>query len=125
MLDGSGNPGDDGNPANDRFIFNNHASPVGSTVNLRSFPAGTKLLFRMHVNGTGEADFYRTGQPHARAQANWKPNETLVSFEDLLNGLFDYNDLSFSFVSTTATAAAPQICCYIRRTGQADLTVGR
>jgi hypothetical protein len=26
MLDESGNPGDDGNPANDLFIFNNHTS---------------------------------------------------------------------------------------------------
>src|SRR5690349_5595125 len=41
--------------------------------------------------------------PHARAQANWKSNETLVSFEDLFNGPFNYNDLSFSFVPTTAT----------------------
>src|SRR5262245_55499863 len=45
MLDASGNPGDDGNPANDRFIFNNHASPIGSTVNLGSFPIGTELIF--------------------------------------------------------------------------------
>jgi hypothetical protein len=109
MLDGSDNPGDDGNSANDLFIFNNHASPVGSTVTLGSFPAGTKLIFRLHVNDTntdyytGQASRNPDNQPHVRAQANWLPDETLVSFEDLLNGPFDYNDLSFSFVPTTAT----------------------
>jgi hypothetical protein len=106
MLDGSGNPGDDGNPANDKFIFNNHTSPVGSMVPLGSFPVGTTLIFRLHVNDTN-TDYYTgpgnrnpDGQPHARAQANWLPNETLVSFEDLLNGPFNYNDLSFSFANT-------------------------
>jgi hypothetical protein len=112
MLDESGNPGDDGNPANDQFIFNNHTSPVGSTVELGTFPVGTRLIFRLHVNNTG-IDYY-TGQAsrnpdnraHARAQADWMPEETLVSFEDLLNGPFNYNDLSFSFVPTTAQGCA-------------------
>jgi hypothetical protein len=36
MLNGSGNPGDDGNRANDLFIFNNHASSVGSVATLGS-----------------------------------------------------------------------------------------
>jgi hypothetical protein len=31
----------------------------------------------------------------------------LVSFEDLFNGPFNYNDLSFSFVPTTALAPPP------------------
>jgi hypothetical protein len=107
MLDGAGNPGDDGNPANDRFIFNNHGSPVGSTVNLGSFLVGTELIFRLHVQNTGY-DYFTgpasrnpDGNAHARVQANWQPNETLVSFEDLLFGPFDYNDLSFSFTNTT------------------------
>jgi hypothetical protein len=30
------------------------------------------------------------------------PNETLVGFEDLLNGPFDYNDMSFSLTNTTS-----------------------
>src|ERR1043166_3867775 len=84
MLDGAGNPGNDGNPANDLFIFNNHASPVGSTKNLGAFAIGTELEFRLHVNNTGNVFF--TGpasrnpdnHTHARVQGNWQPDETLV-----------------------------------------------
>lgn len=106
MLDASGDPGDDGITGNDLFIFNNHSSAVGSTANLGSFPVGTELIFRLHVRDRGN-DFF-TGpasrnpdtHTHARVQGNWQPNETLVSFEDLFNGPFDYNDLSFSFTNT-------------------------
>ncbi|WP_338847571.1 PEP-CTERM sorting domain-containing protein [Massilia sp. W12] len=94
------------------FIFNNHASPVGSTVNLGSFTPGTELVFRLHVNNTGD-DFY-TGDAsrnidnlfHARVQANWQPGVTLVSFEDLRGtpeGANGFNDLSFSFTNTNVT----------------------
>jgi hypothetical protein len=118
MLDASGNPGDDGNPANDLFIFNNHLSPRFSTANLGSFAVGTELIFRLHVRDTGN-DFY-TGpasrnpdnHAHARVQGNWNPNETLVSFEDLFNGPFNFNDLSFSFTNTgslTCPAATAQV----------------
>lgn len=109
MRDGAGNPGDDGNKANDLFIFNNHGSAVGSTVNLGAFAIGTELMFRLYVNNTGN-DFFTgpasrnpDGGAHARVQENWQPNETLVSFEDLLRGPFDYNDLSFSFTNTVTT----------------------
>jgi hypothetical protein len=109
MLNGSGLPGDDGDPTNDLFIFNNHASAVGSMVNLGSFAVGTELEFRLFVHNTGN-NFY-TGlagrnpdsSPHARVQQNWQPSETLVSFEDLFNGPFVYNDLSFSFTNTSTT----------------------
>ncbi len=50
------------------------------------------------------------GLPHARVQAGWQPQTTLVSFEDLLNlpeGANGYNDLSFSFTNT-ATAVVPE-----------------
>lgn len=97
---------------NDIFIFNNHASPVGSTVNLGSFAIGSELEFRLHVNNTG-SDYYTgaasrnpDGHFHARVEQNWAPNTTLVSFEDLRFGPFDYNDLSFSFTNT-ATAIPP------------------
>jgi hypothetical protein len=108
MLDGGGNPGDDGNPANDLFIFNNHATPVGTQMNLGTFTAGTELRFRLHVNDTnfdfftGPASRNPDNNCHARVQSNWTPNETLVSFEDLFNGPFDYNDLSFSFSNTSS-----------------------
>lgn len=112
MLDGSGNSADDGILGNDFFVFNNHASAVGSTVNLGSFALGTELMFRLFVNNTGD-NFYTgpavrnaDGSTHARVQENWLPNETLVSFEDLYNGPFDYNDLSFSFTNTATTATA-------------------
>ena len=108
VLDDSGQPGDDGVDGNDMFIFNNHRSPVGSTQEIGTFQVGTKLIFRLHVNNTGYN--YYTGpaernpdsHTHARVQGEWKPNETLVSFEDLYKGAFNYNDLSFSFTNVQA-----------------------
>ncbi len=103
---------DDGIAGNDIFIFNNHGSAVGSTVNLGSFAVGTELMFRLHVNNTnndyftGAANRNGDNHFHARVQENWMPGTTLVSFEDLLNGPFDYNDLSFSFSNTVTTAPA-------------------
>ena len=110
MLDSAGNPGDDGDFSNDLFIFNNHNSPVGQTVNLGSFAIGTELILRLDVNAgqiPGERTYFSgpgTRNPddheHARVQGGWQANTSLVSFEDLLNGPFDYNDLSFSFTNT-------------------------
>lgn len=120
-LDGLGKPGDDGNLSNDLFIFNNHGSAVGSTVDLGSFASGTELLFRLHVNNTGY-DYFTgpasrnpDGFPHARVEQNWQPNTTLVSFEDLYNipeGANGYNDLSFSFTHT-ATSPTPEPEAYL------------
>lgn len=105
---------DDGIDGNDIFIFNNHGSPVGATANLGSFAIGTELLFRLHVNNTG-ADYFTGASSrnadngfHARVQENWLANTTLVSFEDLFNGPFDYNDLSFSFTNTRTTVDVPE-----------------
>ena len=53
MLDSSGNPGNDGDPSNDLFVFNNFGSTVGETKNLGPFASGTELMFRLHVNNTG------------------------------------------------------------------------
>jgi len=98
---------DDGIAGNDIFIFNNHSSLVGSTVNLGAFALGSELVFRLHVNNTntdyftGLAGRNPDGSFHARVQGNWAPNTTLVSFEDLFNGPFDFNDLSFSFTNTS------------------------
>lgn len=104
MLDTSGRPGNDGNPSNDLFVFNNHASPVGETKTLGAFASGTELMFRLHVNNTDQ-DFFTglasnngDGQVHARVEQNWLPNTTLVSFEDFNDNLF--NDLSFSLANT-------------------------
>lgn len=106
MLDGAGNPGDDGDFSNDRFIFNNQTAIPGDTEDLGTFTPGTELIFRLDVTNSG--DQYYTGPAarnpdndfHARVQAEWQLNETLVSFEDLFDGPFDFNDLSFSFTNT-------------------------
>ena len=97
----------DGIAGNDIFIFNNHSSAVGTTVNLGAFALGTELVFRLHVNNTntdyftGLAGRNPDGFFHARVQGNWASNTTLVSFEDLYNGPFEFNDLSFSFTNTS------------------------
>jgi hypothetical protein len=97
------------------FVFNNHANAVGDTVNLGSFAVGTELVFRLYVNNTGYS--YYTGDAsrnpdnnfHARVQSDWAPSTTLVSFEDLYNGPFDYNDLSFSFTNTQGSQEPPSV----------------
>lgn len=99
------------------FIFNNHTSPVGATMDLGSFAVGTELIFRLNVTNTGD-NFYTgaasrnaDGKAHARVQSNWMPNESLVSFEDLFGtpeGINGYNDLSFSFTNTTSAPAVPE-----------------
>jgi hypothetical protein len=115
MLNGSGQPGDDGDPANDLFIFNNQASPVGSTFDLGSFPIGTELEFRLFVTNTGNNFFSGPASrnpddtAHARVQNAWQSGTTLVSFEDLFNGPFNYNDLSFSFTNTSAATGDPTV----------------
>lgn len=113
---GNGLPGIDGDKSNDLFIFNNHGSAVGSTKVLGTFASGLELVFRLHVNNTGY-DYY-TGSasrnpdadPHARVQSDYlTPGTTLVSFEDLFNGPFDFNDLSFSFVNTAGSPTPPAV----------------
>lgn len=105
MLNGKGKPGDDGNASNDLFLFNDHSTPVGKTVDLGSFAVGTKLEFRMHVNTTnrdfysGSADNNPDNQVHTLVQPNWSATETLVSTEDLLGGPFNYNDLTYSLTN--------------------------
>lgn len=94
---------------NGMFLFNNHTSAVGSTVNLGSFAVGTELIFELRVLTTGNT-FYTgsasrnpDGVAHARVDSDFfGANTTLVSFEDLLEGPFEYNDLSFSFTNTAA-----------------------
>ena len=105
---------DDGVVGNDIFLFNNHGSAVGATVDLGNFAVGSELVFRLHVNNTntdyftGLASRNPDGSLHARVQGNWLPNTTLVSFEDLYNGPFEFNDLSFSFTNTTTPNDVPE-----------------
>lgn len=111
-----GNPGLDGDSSNDLFIFNNHASVVGSSLVLGAFAPGTELVFRLDVHDTGYSYFSGPGTrnpdglPHARVQDNWEPLTTLVSFEDLFGTPEypgGYNDLSFSFTNTRAAVPEP------------------
>ena len=98
------------------IIFNNHASPIGSIVDLGFFTAGTELKFRLHVNNTGNDWFTGPGSrnadglPHARITNQWSPTESLVEFEDLAGppeGNAGFNDLAFSFTNTIATVPKP------------------
>jgi len=97
------------------FVFNNHVNNPGDTAALGTFAAGTELLFKLFVNDTGDSFFTGPGSrnpdkhDHARVQAGWAPGATLVSFEDLYNGPFDYNDLSFSFTNTVSGVPEPGI----------------
>ena len=102
-------------------IFNNHTSPVGSTVNLGNFAAGTELVFRLHVENTGN-DFFTgngsnnpDGVPHAVIDAAWQPNTTRVGFEDLHDDVsdHDYDDLIYSFSNTGSTAPIPEPSTYV------------
>lgn len=96
------------------FVFNNHANSPGDTAVLGTFAAGTELIFKLYVNNTGYSYFTGPGSrnpdgnTHARVQSEWSPGTTLVSFEDLYNGPFDYNDLSFSFTNTVSGVPEPE-----------------
>jgi len=97
----------------DVFVFNNQAATLGDTENLGSFTPGTELLFRLHVNNTGN-DFFTgpasrnsDGIAHALVDLVLFPGETFVGFEDLLGGGDrDFDDIMYSF-SNTSTSTAP------------------
>lgn len=97
----------------DGVIFNNQTSPLDTPVSLGVFTAGTELKFSLQVTNTGytfytgPAERNPDGHAHARVQADWQPGETLVSFEDLFNGPFAFNDLSFSFTNTASAVVPP------------------
>jgi hypothetical protein len=117
MLDAQGIPGNDGITTNDLFIFNNQTSAVGSNKILGTFADGTVLNFRLHVNNTntdffsGAASLNPDGVAHARVQGGFGGSTTtLVSFEDLNGGPYNYNDLSFTFTPTrSATPSATSV----------------
>jgi hypothetical protein len=104
---------------NGNVIFNNHGTPVGTTVDLGEFLAGTELIFQLYVHNTrytyatGPASRNPDGHFHARVQDGWQPSKVLVSFEDLFNGSFDYNDLSFSFTNTVTSVPEPASYIYL------------
>ena len=93
----------------DVLLFNNHTTPIGRVIDLGSFAAGTELIFRLGVTNTGIDFFTGDGsrnpdaKAHARVQSDYLVSGTsLVSFEDMVRGDFDFNDFNFTFTNTFA-----------------------
>ena len=116
------------------FIFNNHATPIGTVSSLGSFAAGTELVFQLRVNTTGDnwytgaASRNSDGLFHARVQQNWQPGVTLVSFEDLYGnpeGDAGFNDLSFSFTNTHTSPVPEGSALILMMLGLAGLVASR
>lgn len=99
----------------DQYIFTNHTTPVGTTINLGNFTAGTELIFYIYVRNTGH-HFYTglasrnaDGLAHAVVDGDYAGGTaTYVGFEDLFGGGDrDYDDLMFAFTNTLATPEPP------------------
>jgi hypothetical protein len=109
------------------FIFVNHGSVAGQTVDLGSFPAGTELIFHVVADTssmnfgpgpyldwyTGDATRNADGFCHAWVDAAYTGpyGGTAVGFEDLF-GLGDagYEDLIYTFSNVTSSAVCTLIC---------------
>ena len=101
-------------------VFPNHSTPVGSTIDLGSFVAGTPLDIKLHVINTGL--FFHTGSgaanpdgiAHANVVYDWtEPGRTFVGFEDLYGGGDrDYNDHMFSFTNIRVAGPIPEPSTY-------------
>jgi hypothetical protein len=99
-------------------FFPNHATLVGTTMDLGDFAAGTPLDIVLHVTTTN--NFFRTGPAsgnpdqliHANVVYNFgEPGRTWVGFEDIFGGGdLDYDDHRFSF--TNIRAAVPEPSSY-------------
>lgn len=97
---------------NGQLIFNNKTTLIGTVFDLGYFLAGSELGFLLAVSDThmgyftGAASKNADKHTHARVQTDWmNPGTTLVSFEDLWGGAFNFNDLSFSFASKSPSAS--------------------
>jgi hypothetical protein len=99
-------------------IFANQTTPLGTTLDLGAFPAGTELEFAIHVTyyGYGISDWY-TGPGSRNADdtvhaylANDYPTSgsTYVGFEDTQHGYADYNYQDFQFTATGLTTVVPE-----------------
>jgi len=122
ILEGSKNPGRGGDPTDDWLIFDSRNASAGDQLNLGSFDVGTVLTLRLYDYGTDHgsghgpgdhpADRNGKGQARGHAMSDWRPGETLVGFEDLLDwsgsrGDLRYIDLAFSFTNTKTDIAEP------------------
>jgi hypothetical protein len=120
------------------LIFNNHATPVGTTFNLGTFTAGTELLFRLHAHESGagnltERDYFTgpatrnpDGIAHAFVDDQYALNSTYVGFEDVYGGGdLDYDDLKFSFTNTRAETLPVPATLFLLGTGLGTLALTR
>ena len=101
-----------GNP-----FFQNHTTPVGTSLSLGSYASGTTLRFRLDVTTSGQSFFSGpgSGNPdgivhvgHAQwaADATIPVNGVFVGFEDLFGGGdMDFDDNNFVFTNVTSRAA--------------------
>ena len=113
----AGNPGyEDILYYNGTVIFDNKTSTQGSTYDLGNIAAGTVMNFTLQVVETGRTYAMGSGANnsdgtvHAYVVDGWPSTGTAyVGFEDLANGISDYNyaDMNFTFTSVTA-AAVPE-----------------
>ncbi len=99
---------------NDRFIFNNKTTPIGSTISLGTFTAGEELIFKISVLNTAN-NFYSGDHAlmnpdkklHSMVDFDFAPNEIYIGFEDLYGGGDnDFNDVMFSFSNVTSSLPA-------------------
>lgn len=95
-------------------IFPNHTTPVGTTVDLGTFSAGTPIDVVLNVLTTGNlfhtgpGSLNPDGQPHALVTTG-ENGRTFVSFEDLVGGGDrDFNDHMFSLSNVAAVTAVPE-----------------
>jgi hypothetical protein len=95
-------------------LFNNKSTPVGTTVDLGYFTAGTELIFGLHVNNagytfySGDASLNPDGVAHSAIFGTWQTTGLIVGFEDLFGGGDkDYNDLIFGFKNVAAGLSGP------------------
>ena len=120
------NPGG-GSGETSNFIFVNHGSVPGQTIDLGDFPAGTELVFHVVADTSGTSfgpgpylDWYTgaasrnaDGFCHAWVDASYTGpyGGTAVGFEDLF-GLGDagYEDLIYTFSNVTSSAVCTLIC---------------
>jgi hypothetical protein len=104
-------------PYSSSYIFHNHISTPGDSVNLGFFTAGTHLIFELRVfaGSSPYATFYSGSGalnpdsiPHAVVDTAYAPGVTLVGFEDLLQGGDgDYDDTVFTFTNVEARTGVP------------------
>jgi hypothetical protein len=103
------------------LFFPNHATQIGSTIDLGPFLAGMPLDITLHVITPTASNTWHTGAGslnsdnviHANVTYNYNGDigRTFVGFEDQVGGGdLDYNDHMFSFTGVITTIPEPGIC---------------